>query len=155
VLTYAELPVALSVMVGLSLVFLIADNRKAFFAVHARMFGGAALLLGSTACYALGLLDGGLWMVFVGSGLYLGYVPFGCVLFDRLMALTRSPGTAVFMIYVTDAAGYAGSVALLLHKEFASHDLDWLPFFVGLSYVTGGAAVLGFAASAWYFARKC
>jgi hypothetical protein len=154
VLTYAELPVALSVMVALALIFLIADNRRAFFAIHAVMLAGAALLLVSTLLYAAGWIGGAAWMVLVGSGLYLGYVPFGCVLFDRMMALTRSPGTSVFMIYVTDAAGYAGSVALLLHKEIANPELDWLPFFEGLSYVTGSVAVLGFAASAVYFARS-
>lgn len=153
ILTYSELPVACSVMLALGLIFLIPDNRRAFFAIHAIMLLGAGLLLGSTVLCGAGLLDPAAWMVLVGSGLYLGYVPYGCVLFDRLMAMTRSPGTAVFMIYVTDAAGYAGSVGLLLYKEFGSAELDWLPFFEGLSYATGVVALVGFASSAWYFAR--
>ncbi|MDH5675592.1 MAG: DUF5690 family protein [Myxococcales bacterium] len=154
ILTTAELPVAASVMLALALIFLVRDNRRALLTTHAIMLAGSLLILGSTLLFTESFIEGSTWMVLVGSGLYLGYVPFGCVLFDRLMALTRSPGTAVFMIYVTDAAGYAGSVCLLLFKRFASPDLPWLSFFTSLSLLTGAACALGVLASALYFGRE-
>lgn len=154
VLTYAELPIAFVVLVSLALVVRVRDNHRAFFVVHALMLAGAALIGIATVLFAAGALDGAAWMVFVGAGLYLAYVPYGCVLFDRLMAMTRMAGTAVFMIYVTDAAGYAGSVVLLLVKHLGAPDIDWLRFFVHLSYVTSAVGVVGFVASWGYFARR-
>ena len=75
-------------------------------------------------------------MILVGTGLYLAYVPYGCVLFDRLIAAVGAVGTAGFLIYVTDAFGYLGSVTLLLYKNFGHADLSWLDFFIAFSYVT-------------------
>jgi hypothetical protein len=154
VLTYAELPVALVVLASLALVVRVPDNRRAFFIVHGLMLAGAALMGLATALFAGGALGGAAWMVLVGAGLYLAYVPYGCVLFDRLMAMTRTVGTSVFMIYVTDAAGYGGSVGLLLFKHWGAPDVDWLPFFVRLSYVTSFVCVAGFCASWGYFRRR-
>lgn len=152
-MAYSELPIAVFVMLSLALIFRVSDNRRAFFLVH-MMMGAGSLLIGlSTLLFMTGALSGALWMVVVGAGLYLGYVPFGCVLFDRLIAMTRSVGTAVFMINVTDALGYAGSVTLLLYRNFGSPELAYLDFFVILSLWTAGLCGLGFIASALYFSR--
>jgi hypothetical protein len=153
-MTVSEIPIAFVVLVALAGLYLVRDNRRAFFAVHALMLSGGVLIGGSTLLFEAGLLDGAAWMVLVGAGLYLGYVPFGSMLFDRLLAMTRSVGTAVFMIYVTDAAGYAGAVALMLFKRFGAPELAWLHFFVLLSYATAAVAIVGFMASAGYFALR-
>jgi hypothetical protein len=92
-------------------------------------------------------------MISVGLGLYIGYVPFNCVLFDRLIAAVGSVATAGFLIYVADAFGYLGSVGLLLYKNFGHASLSWIEFFLGFSY--GTAVVCGalFAVGAAYFWR--
>ena len=84
-------------------------------------------------------------------GLYLAYVPFGGVLFDRLIATLGVAGTAGFLIYVTDAFGYLGSVALLLYKNFGQPDLSWLDFFISFSYITSGVCSAAFLVSMIYF----
>jgi len=152
--TYSEIPVALAVVAGLAAIYRVRDNRRAFFWVHVLMAGGAALVASATLLFDLGVISGPVWMVAVGIGLYLGYVPFGTVLFDRLIAATGAVGTAVFMIYVTDAFGYLGSIGVLLFKNFAHAELSWLDFFRGFSYAGGIGCTAAFAASAWYFARK-
>jgi hypothetical protein len=81
-------------------------------------------------------------------------VPYGCVLFDRLIAATGAVGTAVFMIYVTDAFGYLGSIVVLLVKNFGHPDLSWVDFFRAFSYACGLAGAAAFTASAWYFANR-
>lgn len=60
---------------------------------------------------------------------------FNCVLFDRMIAGTRSVATAAFLIYVADAFGYLGSVGFMLYKDFASPDLSWVEFFTVMSLV--------------------
>jgi hypothetical protein len=154
IFTYSEVPVALAVMVGLAFIYRVRHNRSALFAVHAMMAAGTVLIGLATLAFDLGLVSGAVWMISLGIGLYLAYVPYGCVLFDRLIATTRAVGTAVFMIYVTDAFGYLGSILLLLYKSFGEPDLSWLQFFRGFSYVTSIACTGAFAVSAWYFAVR-
>jgi hypothetical protein len=154
VFTVSEVPVAMAVLVALGLVVRVVDNRRAFLIVHGLMIGGTVLIGVATFAFDRGLLGPVPWMMLLGCGLYLAYVPYGCVLFDRLIAATGAVGTAVFMIYVTDAFGYAGSIGVLLWKTFGHPDLSWLAFFRGFSYVTAAVCTAAFVASAWYFARR-
>jgi hypothetical protein len=144
--------VAVCVLILLGSVFLIRDNRRALLAIHWLMGIGVALIAAATAAFGLGLIDGVTWMILNGVGLYLGYVPYGCVLFDRLIAATGVVATSVFMIYVTDAFGYVGSVGVLLFKHFGPQ-LSWLDFMVRFSWVTAAVSGAGFAISGIYFAR--
>ena len=150
--SYSEIPVAFAVLLALALVYRIKDNRRAFFVIHWLMAGGTALLAGATLLWQAGAIDGLSWMILLGVGLYLAYVPYGSVLFDRLIAATGAVGTAVFMIYVTDAFGYVGAIAINLIRNFGGATLSWLEFFRGLTYVTSGVCTVAFIASAWYFA---
>jgi hypothetical protein len=152
--TLTELPVAFAVLVGLALLYRIRDNRRALLAVHGVMGAGTLLVGGATLLFDLGLLPAVPWMVLIGTGLYLAYVPYGCMLFDRLIAASGAAGTAVFMIYVTDAFGYAGSIGVLLYKLLGHPDLSWLAFFRGFSYATAAVCTAAFMVSAWYFARR-
>jgi hypothetical protein len=117
------------------------------------MIGGTALIGLSTFLFSRGLLPPAAWMILVGLGLYIAYVPFGCLLFDRLMAAVGFVGTSGFIIYVADASGYLGSVAVLLYRNFGPQ-LSWLSFFTQLSYLTSIFCTLCFAASMLYFARE-
>ena len=152
--TASEAPIAVIVLVVLALVMLIKDNRTATTVIHGILVLGAVMIGAATALFQLELISPLAWMISVGLGLYLGYVPFGCVLFDRVIAETRFVGTAGFMIYVTDAFGYLGSVGLLLYKNFAQPNLSWLEFFIGFSYFTSISCGVGFLASLIYFHWK-
>lgn len=154
IMTTSELPIAFGVLVVLALLMLIKDNRKALLAVHAIMLAGTVLIGASTWAWQAGLIPPAAWMIAVGLGLYVGYVPYGCVLFDRLIAAVGVAGTAGFMIYVTDAFGYLGSVALLLYKNFGQAELSWLDFFVRFSWATFAVCTVCFIGSMGYFAWK-
>jgi hypothetical protein len=149
----SESIVAVCVLALLGTIFLIRDNRRALLAIHALMGAGVVLIAVATALFGLGLVGGVTWMILIGVGLYLAYVPYGCVLFDRLIAATGVIGTSVFMIYVTDAFGYVGSVGVLLFKNFGQRELGWLDFLVGFSWVTAAVGAVGFLISGLYFAR--
>ena len=92
-------------------------------------------------------------MTLTGLGSYLAYVPFGSVLFDRLIATTRTAGTAVFAIYVADAIGYTGSVGVQLFKDLGESNLSRLGFFVGFTWFMSALGLICFAASGAYFVR--
>lgn len=152
-LTQTELPVAGGVLVALALLFLVKNNRRALVLVHLLMAAGTALVGAATLAFDAGAIDAVAWMVLLGLGLYLAYVPFGCVLFDRLIAAVGFVATAGFMIYVTDAVGYLGYVIVVLVKDFGSPEIGWLPFFRTLSYVTSILCTTCFLGATLYFVR--
>ena len=154
IFTTAELPIAIGALLAIALVVRVRDNRYALQVIHGILIAGAVLTLGSTVLYQLEIIGPAAWMIGVGLGLYLGYVPFNCVLFDRLVAAVGKAATAGFLIYVADASGYLGSVALLLYKSLGQPDLSWLDFFIGASYVTGVACTILFVASMQWFRRE-
>ena len=153
ILTTAELPVAFGSLLAVAVLVRFKDNRRALLAVHVLMLGGALLTGVSTLLHQLGLLSSAAWMISVGIGLYLGYVPVNCVLFDRLIAAVGRAATAGFLIYVADSTGYLGSVGLLLYKNFGQPELSWLQFFTSFSYAVAVVCSVCFALSAAYFHR--
>ena len=151
IMTTTELPVAVGALVAVALMMGIRDNRTALMAVHGMLLGGALLIGVSSLLYQAGALGPVPWMICVGLGLYIGYVPFNCVLFDRLIAAVGSVATAGFLIYVADAFGYLGSAGLLLYRSFGQARLSWIDFFLGLSYATALICGALFAVGAAYF----
>ncbi|MFK8138746.1 MAG: DUF5690 family protein [Bdellovibrionales bacterium] len=154
IFTYSELPIAVGVLVALAFLVLIKNNRKALYTIHFIMLGGTILIGLSTFLWQMEIISPVAWMISVGFGLYLGYVPYGCVLFDRLIAATGFVGTAGFMIYVTDAFGYLGSVGLMLYKNFGHADLSWLEFFTMFSYACSIFCSVSFLISLIYFTKN-
>ena len=152
--TQTELPVAFGVLLTLAALNLVRDNRRGLAGAFAVMLAGAAILGGATMLLDAGSIDGLTFMVAVGLGSYLIYVPFNTVLFDRMIAATRVQATAVFAIYVADALGYTGSIATQLYKDFGDPSATRLEFFRGFSYAfaIGAAALL--AGGLVYFWRQ-
>jgi hypothetical protein len=146
-----EVPVALIVLIVLSGLGLFQKRHSGLVAVFTVMGFGIALVGVSTLALDRRLLSGQLWMVAIGLGAYLAYVPFSSFLFDRIMAATRFAGTAVFAVNVLDAAGYTGSVAMLLYKDLVASQSSRLLFFKGVSYTLSVAGTLLLALAAWYF----
>jgi hypothetical protein len=154
IMMVSEWPVAFGVMLGLALLYTVQDNRKALIAVHALMAFGTALIGIATLLYQAELITPAAWMVLLGLGLYLAYVPYGCVLFDRLIAALGVAGTAGFLIYLTDSAGYFGAVSLMLYRDLVAPDQSWVEFFATLSYATSGVCTTLFLVAMFYFGRK-
>ena len=154
IFTVSELPIALVVMFFLALLYLVKNNRIGFFLTHGMMLGGTILIGIATFLFDANFINGATWMITVGLGMYLAYVPYGCVLFDRLIATFGVTATAVFMIYLTDAVGYIGTVSITMYKNFAHNDISMLQFFRYFSYVTSIVCSLCFIGSAIYFKNK-
>lgn len=153
VLAQTELWVAFGVMAALAGLNLISDNRWGLIGSYVIMGSGTLLMGLGTLALDAGLIDGLTWMVLVGLGSYLAYVPYGSVLFDRLIASTRVAGTAVFTIYVADALGYTGSIGVQLYKDLAQSDSSRLAFFRLFTYFMSALGTVLLATSCVYFLR--
>lgn len=154
VFTLTEIPIALSVMLVLGLLYLVKNNRRGLIYTYLIMASGAALIGLGTVAFDAGLIPPMPWMILVGLGLYLAYVPYGCVLFDRTIAALEIVATAVFLIYVSDAVAYGGSVGVVLYKTLGQAAISKLQFFRYFSYVTSVGCVVLLATSAAYFVRR-
>jgi hypothetical protein len=115
---------------------------RALLVIHGVVVAGLVLLGLSTLAFQAGLLSPLAWMILSGAGLYMAYVPFNAMLFDRLIAVSGTVGTAGFLIYVADASGYLGSCALLVWRNFGLVQLNWLQVFTAAAYAT---SILGSA----------
>jgi len=144
IFTRTELLVAFGVLAILAPLSWIHNNQRALAAVYGLLIFGCGLIGVGTLLLQAKMIDGLVWMILIGLGGYLAYVPYGSVLFDRVVAATRTMGTAVFAIYLSDAIGYTGSTALQLYKDLAQPEATRLEFFMGFSYLMalGGAGLL-------------
>jgi hypothetical protein len=147
----SELPVAVIALAALGAIILVRDNLRALIIIHVVVGAGFALLGLSTLAYQAHLLPPIAWMICAGAGLYLAYTPFNAMLFDRLIAFSGRVATAGFLIYVADASGYLGSVALLLVRNFGAVQIAWLPFFILSAYATSVVGVVCVALAGIYF----
>ncbi|WP_236025553.1 DUF5690 family protein [Algoriphagus oliviformis] len=136
-ITLTEIPVAVLVLVVTAFGVLIRDNRKAF---------NYGMLLSLCCCVGIVLLtrlfDSGAvspvgWMVMNGVGLYLPYILFHCLIFERFVAMLRFTGNVGFLFYMADALGYTGSVGVMLFKEFSDSPLTWVNFLGDLNQTAG------------------
>lgn len=153
--TSTEMPVALSVMLILSLLSLVRDNKKALTVLFVIMTLGLLLLSGSALLLHSRVISGATFLLLVGLGSYLTFVPFGSMLFERIVAHRRIAGTAVFGIYLADALGYTGSIAVQIYSDFFSNEMSRLGFFLALTHILsiGGALLLAVSGVLWLRAR--
>jgi len=142
------------VLVLMSLLILIRKNIHALLINHVIIVTGFILCIFSSILYLEDLLSPFWWMTLSGVGLYMGYVPFNCMLFDRLIASFRYIGNAGFIIYVADSFGYLGSTAILFVKNFTLLELSWTGFFIRLVLIGSVAGILLVILSGIYFKRK-
>ena len=136
VFTATELPVAAVALLVLGVIFKVHDNVRALVVIHTVILGGLLLLGVSTLLLDAGWLNPIVWMIASGAGMYVVYTPFNAMLFDRLVAAGGRVANAGFLIYIADAAGYAGSCALLLWRNFGMMQAEWLTVFRYTVYAT-------------------
>jgi hypothetical protein len=97
---WIESGVMLGVLPALMLLVLVRRNELALWFNHLAIFLGLAMVGLSTWLYRHGTLPDIPWLVMTGIGAYLAYIPFNCILFERLLAAFRHVGNVGFLIFV-------------------------------------------------------
>jgi hypothetical protein len=154
IFTATEMPVSMAILVVMGSLMIIRNNQAAFMINHLIIFIGMVLIGASTLLFQREMISPPLWMILIGMGLYLGYVPFNSIFFDRLLAAFKYVGTVGFLIYIADAFGYVGSIGVLFFKEFGYAKLSWLSFFLTAGYVISILGSIFIGASMIYFRWK-
>jgi hypothetical protein len=149
-----ETPITLIILVLIGSMVLIKNSFKAFMLAHVFIGLGFVVAGLSTWLFSKGLIAPIWWMTLVGLGLYMVYIPFNSVFFERMIAAFRFTGNAGFLIYVADSFGYLGSVSVLLSKEIFKVQLNWVHFFSNSVMLLSVAGVLITSYSMYYFYQK-
>jgi MFS family permease len=146
--------ISIVVLIAMSSLILIKRNLKAFAVIHLMIIGGCLLICIGTLLYNAGIVGPLAWMTMAGMGLYLGYVPYNAIFFERMIASFHYKSNIGFIIYVSDSIGYLGSVAVLLVKELGRPTISWASFFKDGVLIVGGVGAICAAFSLVYFMQS-
>lgn len=84
------------------------------------------------------------WLFIESLSLYIAYLTFQTVFFDRFIACFRIKGNVGFFIAMIDFIGYMGTVTLLSAKEFLDVDIEWFVLFNHIACIVGAVCAVMF-----------
>ncbi len=127
---------------------------KAFIINHVLIIVGFLTVGVATWLFQSEQISANLWMVLTGIGGYMGYIPFNCILFERLIATFKYISNAGFLIYVADAFGYLAAVGIMFYQAFFTSTTTWTGFFIQISWIMVVLGVMLTCGSLAYFINK-
>lgn len=146
--------ISIIVLVAMSLLILVKKNIRAFSLIHIMIISGCVLICVATVLFNLHKIGPMAWMTMAGLGLYLGYVPYNAVFFERMIASFHYRSNVGFLIYVADSAGYLASISILMVKEFGRPSVSWAAFFGEGVLIVGGLGGICAVLSLIYFTQR-
>ena len=152
-LVVSEVPIAILVIIIIGSMIFIKNNKNAFFINFLIVFVGGLLLFLSTLLFYNQLITATLWMIIVGFSMYLPYIAFHALFFERWIAYFKIKSNIGFLMYVSDAAGYLGSTLVLLFKNFNNTNYSWVSFFTFSAMITSVIIIILSIANYIYFKK--
>ena len=149
-----ETPITIIVLVLIGSMVMIKSNFLALKTAHWFIVIGFVIAGISTLVFKANHLSPIAWMTLVGLGLYMVYIPFNAIFFDRLISTFKYASNVGFLIYIADAFGYVGSIGVLLSKEIFKVKLNWVTFFSSSVMILSVVGVVLTFYSLYYFSRK-
>lgn len=136
-LIFSEIPIAVFVLLIVASMIWIRNNKIAFFLVIGIILFSGTLLLISTFLFQLQILSPLNWMIISGFAMYLPYIAYHTMYFERWIAFFRYKSNAGFLMYMADSFGYLGSTIVLLIKNFTMPEVSWVDYFINGSTILG------------------
>lgn len=151
IFTKIDSVISVIVLVSMGLLILIRRNLRAFSIIHGMIITGCALAAISTILFEHHYINAITWMTLAGLGLYMGYVPYNAIFFERMIATFHYRSNVGFVMYIADSMGYLGSISVLIIKELGKPNISWAYFFKDAVMITGIVGGIGALASLVYF----
>ena len=153
IFTQTEIPIAIAVLLMMAAMRWVQNNYKAFVIIECLMLIGGALIGISTFLYQKELLSPVAWLTLLGLGLYMAYAMCNSLYFERMIAAFKQAGTVGFLITFADYYAYLGSILVLFYKNFFQKSINYLEFFIYLSYAISVIYIILVAFSMWDLKR--
>ncbi|MFL9483089.1 DUF5690 family protein [Chitinophagaceae bacterium LWZ2-11] len=154
VFTATEAPITVLVLILIGSMIVIRNNAKALFITHWLIVAGFLIAGISSWLFCMHYISPFIWMTLVGLGLYIGYIPFNCLLFDRMIATFKYTSNVGFLMYLADSFGYMGSVSVLLMKTVFNVKLKWTALYSNGVIYLSIIGVVGTLLALRYFSKK-
>jgi len=148
---------SVSAFTVLGLLFLLTGFKNHFRSIqahHITIFSGLAIVLLCAWMLQQAVFDPVVLLIIYTIGLYICYNTLQCLFLDRFMAAFRVQGNTGFLFYFMDAIGYLGSCFIIINKEIFSPRLNWLHYFLEVSYILGTIGIACIIVSWIYFTRR-
>ena len=129
IFTSTELTIAIIVLVLIASMIFIKNNNTVFIISQCLIVLGFLMAGISTYLFQQHFISGFNWMLLVGLGLYMGYIPFNSILFDRMIATFKLKGNVGYFMYMMDSFGYLASVIVISFKGAFHIKMNWLGFY--------------------------
>jgi MFS family permease len=152
-LIFSELPIAIVVLAIIACVILIKNNKWAFYLNIGMILFSGALMLFSTSLYHSGKMGPITWTILSGFSMYLPYIAYHTLFFERWIAFFKYKSNAGFLMYMSDAFGYLGSIIILLVRNFATPSISWVNYFIYSSYILGITVIILSVFLLFYFKK--
>ena len=94
------------------------------------------------------------WLFIQSLCLYLAFLTFQTIFFDRFIACFKIRGNVGFFIAMNDFLGYTGTVIVLAVKEFFSPDINWTAFYNLMAGYVGIICFIAFVCSFIYLHQR-
>ena len=94
------------------------------------------------------------WLFVQSLCIDVAYLGFQTIFFERFIACFKIRGNVGFFIITIDFVGYAGTVALLVFKEYLLTGIDWAVFYNHMNLSVGLICCVAFIGSMGYIARR-
>jgi hypothetical protein len=129
IFTTTEIPIAICVLIIIASMIYIKNNKLAFQLSQIIILLGFIICGVATLLFMNQIISGYYWIVLVGLGMYMGYIPFNSILFDRMIAAFRIKGNVGYFMYLVDSFGYLGSVLIIVLKGVMGVAISWTIFY--------------------------
>lgn len=154
IFTKTESLIGLVICILTALMYFVKNHKTAFMLNLLMIFGGCFLILFSTVFFQNHRINSFGWTVLMGIGIYMAYVPYNGMLFDRLLAVLKEKANVGFLFYLADFSGYLATVILLIYQNLGTHKISWLGFLTDLSLILPIICIIAITVSFFYFNRK-
>ena len=154
IFTTTEIPIAFCVLIVIASMIYINNNKLAFQIAQIIILAGFVICGISTLLFIQHIISGYLWIVLVGLGLYMGYIPFNCILFDRMIATFKIKGNVGYFMYLVDSFGYLASVFVIILKSSMGISISWTNFYSNGVLVLSIIGTFVSIATLLYFNKK-
>ena len=146
--------VTLIILALFILVSMIRDHQRVLYTLLWMVIGGTFLLVGISYYYEQLNLSPLVWMFLQSLGVYIAFLSFQTLFFERFVACFNIKGNVGFFIVSIDFIGYLGTVGVLVFKEaFVAH-LNWIEFYNTMVLTLGTACCFLFMGCILYFMHR-
>jgi hypothetical protein len=153
---FAQMETVAAVIVLLLLLLLTTSKNhfKSIAAHHIAIGCGLVTILLSAWFLYQHILDPVFNLVLNTVGVYVCYNTLQCLFLDRFIAAFRVKGNIGFFFYFMDSIGYLGSCFIIVNKEILNAKVNWLNYFLAISFILGIIGIVSIIISWVYFNRK-